>query len=194
MSAVPDFLRLFHELEQVLEAEPEWMTGEIAHGIYHAFARPRPRHGRAQVALAGELLRRFGGRRGGDGPDWLFVIEPEIRKEEVFSRLAPDIAAWRKSKQGWPDPDVTPIELMPEWVAEILSPSTARFDRREKTESYGAMGVGWLWLVDPRKRTIEALENVRGQMVPREQAGPGGIASLPPFRRAKLPLDQILAY
>jgi len=27
------------------------------------------------------------------------------------------------------------------------------------------MGVGWLWLVDPARRVVEAFANVRGRMV-----------------------------
>jgi Uma2 family endonuclease len=166
MSTAPvlDLLQHFREMEARLEREPEYLRAEIVRGIYLMSPRPRPRHGATQVALSGTLKERFGSFRGANPPEWLFVVEPEIRSERTFSRLSPDVAGWRRSTGGWPDLDATPVSLVPEWVAEVLSPSTAVFDRTEKSAAYGAMGVGWLWLVDPDERTVETFANVRGGM------------------------------
>jgi Uma2 family endonuclease len=40
-------------------------------------------------------------------------------------------------------------------VVEILSPSTAHYDRTTKADTYAALGVRELWLVDVERRTIE---------------------------------------
>jgi Uma2 family endonuclease len=40
-------------------------------------------------------------------------------------------------------------------VVEVLSPSTAVYDRTTKADTYAALGVGELWLVDTVKQTIE---------------------------------------
>ncbi|MEO6724133.1 MAG: Uma2 family endonuclease [Blastocatellia bacterium] len=40
-------------------------------------------------------------------------------------------------------------------VIEIISPSTAIYDRNTKADTYAALGVRELWLVDPRHETIE---------------------------------------
>jgi Uma2 family endonuclease len=40
-------------------------------------------------------------------------------------------------------------------VVEILSPSTAHYDRTTKADTYAALGVRELWLVDLERRTIE---------------------------------------
>ena len=40
-------------------------------------------------------------------------------------------------------------------VVEIISPSTAVYDRTTKADTYAALGVGELWLVDTGKQTIE---------------------------------------
>jgi Uma2 family endonuclease len=40
-------------------------------------------------------------------------------------------------------------------VVEILSPSTALYDRNTKADTYAALGVRELWLVDVERRTIE---------------------------------------
>ncbi len=40
-------------------------------------------------------------------------------------------------------------------VVEIISPSTGLYDRRTKSDTYEAMGVREMWLVDPEKKQIE---------------------------------------
>lgn len=192
MSAVPDPRRAFRDLERRLEAEPDGTTGEIARGAYALSPRPRPRHGASQGALLAELRARFGQPGGSALADWYLVIEPELRLEEAFSRLVPDVAGWRRSTTGWPDPDVTPVGLMPEWVAEILSPSTAAFDKGEKVGAYGSMGIAWLWLLDPDARAVQVLENVRGRLVSRGAYGVGDAIPPGPFG-APVPVDALFA-
>jgi Uma2 family endonuclease len=46
------------------------------------------------------------------------------------------------------------IDVVPDLVVEVLSPSTARRDRGEKKEIYEACGVDEYWLVDPRRREV----------------------------------------
>jgi Uma2 family endonuclease len=195
MSALttPTLFELFHRMEARLEREPETVQGEIAGGVYLMSPRPRARHGASQGNLFAELRARFGVSGGGDTPDWLFVIEPEIRSERTFSRLVPDVAGWRRSTSGWPDLDATPIALIPEWVAEILSPTTESADRVEKAFAYGAMGVGWLWLVDADKRTIETFANVRGRMTPGPGFGAGQEITGEPFGPTAIPVDPLFA-
>ena len=40
-------------------------------------------------------------------------------------------------------------------VVEVLSPSTAVYDRRTKSDTYRAMGVRELWLIDTDKKEVE---------------------------------------
>jgi len=40
-------------------------------------------------------------------------------------------------------------------VVEVLSPSTAMYDRTTKADPYAALKVGELWLIDPVTKTIE---------------------------------------
>ena len=46
----------------------------------------------------------------------------------------------------------------PDWVCEIVSPSTARHDRGAKREIYARHGVKHIWHVDPDARLLEAFE------------------------------------
>jgi Uma2 family endonuclease len=52
-------------------------------------------------------------------------------------------------------PDVPAMTLPPDWVCEILSPSTERLDRVKKLPAYARHGVGHAWLVNPATRTLE---------------------------------------
>ena len=191
MSAHPDLAAYFFEMEKLVEAQPDSVVADIARGVYATSPRPRVRHGAAQGELFA-ALRRLGGATDAEAQaDWMFVIEPEIRSLRTFSRLVPDLAGWRRSTTGWPDLDATPVSLIPECVAEIVSPSTESFDRGPKKDAYGLMGVGWLWLLDPDKRTVETFSNVRSKMI----AGPAFAASddvsAPPLESLPLPLDSL---
>jgi Uma2 family endonuclease len=190
--SAPNLDVVFRELEKRLEREPDEITGEIVLGVYLMSPRPRPRHSSTEGRLFAALQRRFGeAGPGGEPPDWLFLVEPEIRSERAFSRLVPDVAGWRKSTTGWPDPDVTPVTLVPDWVAEVLSPSTAKTDRTLKREAYGAMGVGWLWLLDTDGRRVETFANVRGQMIAGLVFETGDALTGEPFGDTPVPVREL---
>jgi len=45
--------------------------------------------------------------------------------------------------------------LPPDWICEVLSPSTVAHDRVEKMPVYAREGMRHAWLVDPTARTLE---------------------------------------
>ncbi|MGH8179848.1 MAG: Uma2 family endonuclease [Steroidobacteraceae bacterium] len=49
----------------------------------------------------------------------------------------------------------------PDWVAEVLSPSTARYDRTTKLRAYERAGVPEVWLIDPTDRSV-AIYRIEG--------------------------------
>lgn len=49
------------------------------------------------------------------------------------------------------------FNIRPDWVCEVLSPSTERIDRGAKIALYAAAGVGQAWLVNPLQHTLEVL-------------------------------------
>jgi Uma2 family endonuclease len=55
--------------------------------------------------------------------------------------------------------------LAPDWVCEIISPSTAALDRARKVGIYAREQVGHAWLVDPIARTLEVLRLEAGRWV-----------------------------
>jgi Uma2 family endonuclease len=54
-------------------------------------------------------------------------------------------------------PEEAYFALAPDWVCEVLSPSTERIDRSRKLAIYAAAGVAHVWLVDPLQHTLEVL-------------------------------------
>ena len=54
-------------------------------------------------------------------------------------------------------PDTAYFDLAPDWVCEVLSPSTEWLDRDKKLRVYASAGVWHVWLVDPLARSLEVL-------------------------------------
>jgi Uma2 family endonuclease len=55
-----------------------------------------------------------------------------------------------------PDLPETPyFPLAPDWVCEVLSPSTAADDRADKMPIYARENVPHVWLIDPLAKTLE---------------------------------------
>ncbi len=141
---------------------PENVVGEIIDGELFVSPRPRPEHALATARLTGKLEPSFGGG-GGQGPGgWWILTEPEIHlgKKTDEDTLVPDLAGWRKERMP-KLPSEAYFTMVPDWVCEILSPSNARLDRVKKVPKYAQYGVKYLWLVNPREKTLEVfrLEN-----------------------------------
>ena len=107
---------------------PEHLVAEIVDGVLRTFPRPASLHARASSRLGAELDGPFDRGRGGPG-GWILLDEPELHLHGDI--LVPDIAGWRRTRM--PElPDAAAFELPPDWVREVLSPSTAPTDRAEK--------------------------------------------------------------
>jgi Uma2 family endonuclease len=136
-----------------IEALPPNMVGEIAFGVLHTHPRPAPRHAVAASLLGAELTGPFHWGRGGPG-GWVLINEPELHLGEHV--VVPDIAGWRRERLPRL-PKTAYFETPPDWVCEVLSPSTQRFDRTDKLTIYAAFSVNHCWHVDPIARTLEVL-------------------------------------
>ncbi len=171
-----------------LEAVPDNLVAEILFGELVTHPRPRFRHGGIAAALLGELIRPFQKGVGGPG-GWLFAVEPELHLNGHV--VVPDIAAWLIERATFDFDDVG-ITVAPDWVCEILSPSTERYDRGPKREIYAGANVPFLWLIDPRIEMLEAFE-LFGQtwQVTKTPVTPEGSATAPPFAAAPFQLDAL---
>lgn len=136
-----------------LAALPEGVKAEVVGGELVTAPRPRPAHGRAQAILSSNLAGPFDLGRGGPG-GWWILIEPDVRLGEN-DIVSPDVVGWRRSRMP-SFPEERPIEVVPDWVCEVASPSSVRRDRTVKSDLYLTAGVAWYWLLDPEERTLEA--------------------------------------
>ena len=138
--------------EDVLQA-PDHLVAEIVDGELYTSPRPAPRHARACGVIFGAIEPPFGHSLGGPG-GWTILFEPELHLGPDI--LVPDIAGWRRERlprlpaEAW-------FTLAPDWLCEVLSPSTARLDRLKKLRVYARERVTDVWLVDPLQRLVEAL-------------------------------------
>jgi Uma2 family endonuclease len=130
---------------------PENMTGEIVNGELIVTPRPSRKHLYAGSTLGDEIGPPYRSGRGGPG-GWVILDGPEISFGENI--LVPDLAGWKKERFPIEEPHNW-ISVVPDWVCEILSPSTAQVDRTEKMPIYAQHGVLHAWLIDPILKTLE---------------------------------------
>ncbi len=135
--------------QDVLDA-PDHVVAEVVDGELRLSPRPRSIHARAASRLGAALDGPFD--RGLSGPGgWILLDEPELQLPDI---VVPDIGGWRRSRM--PEmPDEPYFTLAPDWICEVLSPSTEDFDRTDKLPVYAKAGVIHAWLVDPAIRTLE---------------------------------------
>src|ERR1700744_4250912 len=121
-----------------LLAAPENLVAEIIHGVLSTQPRPALPHTRAPSRLGAKLGGPFDLGDGGPG-GWVILDEPELhlRDSDV---LVPDLAGWRLRRMPRLPLEATAVELAPDWVCEVLSPSTAATDRADKLPIYAAEG------------------------------------------------------
>jgi len=132
---------------------PDDKIAEIVDGDLYASPRPSAPHSGCAFELSIELGGPFRRGRGGPG-GWLFLFEPELHLED--DTLVPDLAGWRRARLDRA-PEAPFVTVAPDWVCEILSPSTERLDRARKLPAYARHGVTHAWLVNPSARTLEVL-------------------------------------
>ena len=140
---------------------PDNQVAEIVDGELHASPRPAPAHAAAGASVGGLLKGPYDFGRGGPG-GWWILYEPECHAGADV--LVPDWAGWRKARM--PSlPNTAYFPLVPDWVCEILSPSTAAVDRARKLAIYAREGVGHAWLIDPALQTLEVIRLEGGRWV-----------------------------
>ena len=166
---------------------PDTMVAEILDGELYASPHPAMRHSLVVSALGGQLWGPFGHGRGGPGGWWL-LDEPELHfGDEV---LVPDLAGWRRERL--PEiPDTAAISLAPDWICEVVSPSTERIDRVRKLPIYAREGVGHAWLVNPLTKTLEVFRRAQAGWVLASTHGGDDAVRAEPFETFEIQLPEL---
>ena len=168
---------------------PETLTGEILNGQLHAQPRPAPKHLHATSRLDRTIGRGYGDGDGGPG-GWWILIEPEIHFVRDIEVAVPDLAGWRRERMA-SLPETAYFEIAPDWICEVLSPSTASKDREIKMPLYARYAVSYAWLVDPEARTLEAFELRSGAWTEIARFAAADRVSVAPFDAITLDLADL---
>jgi Uma2 family endonuclease len=139
---------------------PDHLVAEIVDGELHTSPRPAPRHAVGATELGADLVSAFSRGRGGPR-GWWILFEPELHLGRDI--LVPDLAGWPRARLPVIADEPPYFTLAPQWVCEVLSPSTYRLDRIKKLRAYAREGVKHAWLLHPAERTLEILRLESGR-------------------------------
>jgi len=163
---------------------PEHYVAEMFDGELYASPRPAMLHARAASVLGVKLGEPFD--VGSNGPGgWLIIDEPELHfRGDV---VVPDLAGWRRERLPSVRNDAY-LTLAPDWVCEVVSPSTEHIDRGKKLRLYAREGVTHAWLVDPLRQSLEVLALESGSLERIEQHHGDSMVRARPFDAVELEL------
>ena len=104
--------------------------------------------------------------------------------------VSPDLSGWRRERllEPW---DVRPIDVVPDWICEITSPSNVAYDRVTKAKLYAQHGVKHFWLVDPAERILESFELAQGVWMQCGSYDDSVIARIKPFEQIELDVGSL---
>ena len=188
MSPMAEAARRLATWDDILR-QPDGETWEVIGGELELMTRPRPAHNLAQARLSSEVVSPFDRGRGGPG-GWWILIEPDVRLSE-HDIVAPDLVGYRRERLPRL-PEERPFDVAPDWVCEILSPSTHWRDRGRKSDLYRRAGVPHLWLLDPQERTLEAFEARPEGWLRLGIWSDGDTPRIPPFEAIELDVAGLL--
>ena len=139
---------------------------EIVDGVLTMPPGPTPTHQWIMMELA-VRLREFVNERD-LGVVLAAPVDLVIQRDPLRTRQ-PDILYLSAERTGIRGPaelrELQFLEIPPDLVSEVLSPSNTRRDIEDKLEDYRQIGVKECWLISPEAETIEVLRLSAGEAV-----------------------------
>jgi Uma2 family endonuclease len=166
---------------------PDNLIGEILMNQIITQPRPAPKHIRAASSLGINIGKDYDDKKGKFGGWWIFD-EPEIHLGNHV--VVPDLAGWRRERMPTL-PDEAFFNLAPDWICEILSPSTARADRVLKMPIYAEFEINHLWIVDPNLQTLEVFERQNKHWLLLKTYQQDDLICAPPFVELEFSLNAL---
>jgi len=186
---MPDAAPKLATYEDLL-ALPDDVRAEVLGGRIVTAPAPLPKHSKAQRALGSFVGRPFDDDdgRGGPGGWWIFVeVDIALGMHDI---VRPDLVGWRRERLADPA-EQRPITVHPDWVCEILSPSTAARDKVQKRTLYAKVGIPHYWIVDVDARTLEAFTLEAGRWVLSGSYDDTATAAIAPFDAVELEVGRL---
>lgn len=163
---------------------------ELIRGSLVEKASPTEEHSRAQGGIDRRVGERFARKPGGRWPGgWWFYVELDLRFAQEI--LRPDLCGFRRDRMEQ-RPSGRVVTTVPDWVCEVLSPSTAKTDRVEKLQTYFAAGVTHYWLLDPIEGSLEVLRRTDLAYALVQTAHRGQRLKPEPFDALEFSVDELL--
>jgi Uma2 family endonuclease len=124
---------------------------ELVRGEVHVTPAPATRH----QAVVQNLTVNLGSHviKNHLGEVWTAPLDVRLGEDTA---LQPDLIFISNARAGIIQEDW--IAGAPDLVVEVLSPSTAAYDRATKLPIYADAGVPEVWLIDPQAKTVEVLK------------------------------------
>ncbi len=133
-------------------ALPDGKRAELIDGQIYDMAPPNTCHQRISYSLARKISDYIDGKNGGC---------------EVF--LAPFAVFLNEDNRNYVEPDISIIcdknrlddkgcNGAPDWIIEVVSPSTERVDYGIKLFKYRSAGVREYWIVNPKTRIVNVFD------------------------------------
>ncbi|HKR64890.1 MAG TPA: Uma2 family endonuclease [Thermoanaerobaculia bacterium] len=171
-----------------LVAVPENMVAELIEGDLYASPRPAGPHTVAASSLGALLMPPFQFGKGGGPGGWWILDEPEVHF--AHDVLVPDLGGWRRERMPEIPRDHI-FSIAPDWVCEVISPSSKRVDRMRKMPIYARNGVSYAWILDPLEHLLEVRRQHEGQWVLVADYGDGEPVRVAPFEEVEIDLSLI---
>ncbi|MEN9579995.1 MAG: hypothetical protein RJA70_3004 [Pseudomonadota bacterium] len=168
----------------VLAAPPN-RVAEVLLGELRLSPRPARRHGHAASVLGMDIGSAFERGRGGPG-GWVIFDEPELHLGADV--VVPDLASWKRDRFPVSGAEEVYFTTAPDWVCEVLSKATARYDRTDKLTIYAREGIPYVWLLDPVLRTLEVFILDAGRWALHGTYRDDQLVAAPPFEAVPLEL------
>ena len=163
--SVAEFIALADDLE--LAGSQEWY--EIIGGELVSHASAEDPHMWAAIVCLGYLIDAQRASYGRAGTERMVVLDyrgPDIPVEHAYKPDAFFVV--RERETILQHPETASVVGAPDVVVEVLSPTTARFDRPprgKKFQAYERAGVRHYWLVDTRGKTVTTYEQREGKLL-----------------------------
>ncbi|HMR09292.1 MAG TPA: Uma2 family endonuclease [Polyangiaceae bacterium] len=168
------------QYEEASNTKHEFLDGEI-----YRMAGGTPEHAAVSVAMSALLFQAV---RGTDRR--AYSSDLRIRVAATGLTTYPDVTVVCGPIET--DPENQNTVTNPKIVVEVLSKSTAAYDRREKLDHYKKMpSLQCCVLVDPATRSVETWIRAGGDWK-REEFAAGDTMTLPELA-VKIPIDSIFA-
>lgn len=171
-----------------LLALPDATRAEIIAGQLYTAPGALPDHSWVSGALTEQIRGSFGRDGRGPGGWWIFAeVDVRLGTHDI---VRPDLSGWRRDRL--PEPwGKRPIDVVPDWVCEILSPSNAAYDRVKKANLYASSVVPFMWLISPGERVLEAFRLDGGMWVRFASYDESAMARIAPFEAIEIEVGQL---